>query len=591
MVNALKSGNLETNMAKTENGALTHATSGNACVDMFFKLGAMRGADVSRIQSTFHKAFMENPELATRIALWVRDIDKGAGERKIFRDILLWLETNEIVLCEKVVEHVIKTPKLIRWDDILIFKTAFMKDIAYNAIEEALKAKDSLCAKWCPRKGLIAVELRKHMGLTPKQYRKLIVGLTNVIETKMCNNEWEAIEPSKIPSLASARYRTALFRHIPDVMENYANKVEKGEAKINAGAVYPYDVLKPLMNYSYYHSSNCTASEVKIAQAQWNALPDFIGDNSILPVIDVSGSMGSTIAGNLTCMDISLSLGLYCATKQSGPFENLVVTFSNKPKFIQLKKSNISENLKIMRQMDWGMNTNIQATFDALLERSKRFEVTQDDMPKYILIISDMEFDSCSERLTNFQNIKSKFKKAGYIMPNLVFWNVQARGDAETVPISETSKIQPTNPYGQSKAMIEQVLNDLAASDPLWSLGVLRYFNPVGAHKSGEIGEDPQGTPDNLFPYVAQVAVGRRDRLQVFGDDYDTPDGTGVRDYIHVVDLAIGHVQALEHCLSASGVFTVNLGTGNGNSVLEMIHAFEKTSGKPVPYEIVDRRP
>ncbi|MBL4645939.1 MAG: UDP-glucose 4-epimerase GalE [Rhizobiales bacterium] len=164
-------------------------------------------------------------------------------------------------------------------------------------------------------------------------------------------------------------------------------------------------------------------------------------------------------------------------------------------------------------------------------------------------------------------------------------------GDAETVPISETSKIQPTNPYGQSKAMIEQVLNDLAASDPLWSLGVLRYFNPVGAHKSGEIGEDPQGIPDNLFPYVAQVAVGRRDRLQVFGDDYDTPDGTGVRDYIHVVDLAIGRVQALEHCLSASGVFTVNLGTGNGNSVLEMIHAFEKTSGKPVPYEIVDRRP
>ncbi|MEP0520517.1 MAG: UDP-glucose 4-epimerase GalE [Hyphomicrobiales bacterium] len=164
-------------------------------------------------------------------------------------------------------------------------------------------------------------------------------------------------------------------------------------------------------------------------------------------------------------------------------------------------------------------------------------------------------------------------------------------GNAKQTPIPETSTIQPTNPYGHSKAMVEQILMDLAASDAAWSIGILRYFNPVGAHKSGEIGEDPQGVPDNLLPYVSQVAVGRREKLQVFGNDYDTVDGTGIRDYIHVMDLAEGHVAAVKASLETDGVFAVNLGTGKGNSVLEVISAFENSSGKAVPYDIVARRP
>ncbi|MEH6724634.1 MAG: UDP-glucose 4-epimerase GalE [Hyphomicrobiales bacterium] len=164
-------------------------------------------------------------------------------------------------------------------------------------------------------------------------------------------------------------------------------------------------------------------------------------------------------------------------------------------------------------------------------------------------------------------------------------------GGADQMPISESARVQPTNPYGHSKAMVEQILNDLAAAEPEWGIGVLRYFNPVGAHKSGEIGEDPQGIPDNLFPYVSQVAVGLREKLQVFGNDYDTPDGTGVRDYIHVMDLAEGHVAALQTCLQSQGLFAVNLGTGQGNSVLEIIRAFEQASGRSVPFEITARRP
>ncbi|ENO90631.1 UDP-glucose 4-epimerase GalE [Thauera linaloolentis] len=163
-------------------------------------------------------------------------------------------------------------------------------------------------------------------------------------------------------------------------------------------------------------------------------------------------------------------------------------------------------------------------------------------------------------------------------------------GDPARVPIDESFPTTATNPYGWTKLMGEQILRDLAASDERWNVVLLRYFNPVGAHSSGRIGEDPDGLPNNLMPYVSQVAVGRLSRLKVFGGDYPTPDGTGVRDYIHVVDLALGHLKALERMGALSGVTTLNLGTGRGYSVLEMVRAFEQASGRPVPFDIVERR-
>lgn len=164
-------------------------------------------------------------------------------------------------------------------------------------------------------------------------------------------------------------------------------------------------------------------------------------------------------------------------------------------------------------------------------------------------------------------------------------------GDPHTVPIREDFPLHATNPYGRTKLMIEEMLRDLALSDPTWRIAILRYFNPVGAHASGLIGESPNGVPNNLMPFVAQVAVGRRTELSVFGSDYPTPDGTGVRDYIHVVDLALGHLAALDELARSSGTLTVNLGTGQGYSVLDMVRAFEQASGRSVPYRLVDRRP
>jgi UDP-glucose 4-epimerase len=165
-------------------------------------------------------------------------------------------------------------------------------------------------------------------------------------------------------------------------------------------------------------------------------------------------------------------------------------------------------------------------------------------------------------------------------------------GEPAQMPISEACPIgQPTNPYGRSKLMVEDMLRDLAASDPRWRFGILRYFNPVGAHESGLIGENPNGIPNNLLPYISQVAVGKLSELAVFGNDYPTPDGTGVRDYIHVVDLAEGHLRALEALQTRTGAHVWNLGTGQGYSVLEMVRAFEAASRKPVPYRVAPRRP
>ncbi|MFJ6028766.1 UDP-glucose 4-epimerase GalE [Pseudarthrobacter sp. NPDC092424] len=187
-------------------------------------------------------------------------------------------------------------------------------------------------------------------------------------------------------------------------------------------------------------------------------------------------------------------------------------------------------------------------------------------------------------------NLVDSMEKAG--VRRLVFSSsATVYGASEHVPLIEKSPMDATNPYGRTKEQIEDILTDLGAADPSWSIALLRYFNPVGAHESGRIGEDPRGVPNNLLPFVAQVAVGRRDKVMVFGNDYPTPDGTGVRDYIHVMDLAAGHLAALRFLARATGTFRWNLGTGRGSSVLEVIEAFSTAAGRQIPYEFTERRP
>ena len=243
----------------TENGMTTNGSSLSAVVDLFYNIGAMRGQDKERLIATFSKAFYQDPTRAMKILFWARDVRGGAGERQIFRDIMGYLvESHPETL--KMNLHLI--PEFGRWDDLLALEGTSLQEAAFNLIQAALlDDQNGLCAKWMPRKGTTAVKLRNHMGLTPKLYRKVLVSLTQVVEQMMCAKRWEDIDFSKLPSVASARYQKAFWKNAKEQYESYIGKLQKGEAKINAGAVYPYDITKSLYR-----------GNADVATEQWKAL-------------------------------------------------------------------------------------------------------------------------------------------------------------------------------------------------------------------------------------------------------------------------------------------------------------------------------
>jgi hypothetical protein len=405
-------------VARTENGMKAKAHSGNALVDLFYKIGASRGKSVT---ADFEKAFQEDADLAMKIAFWSRDVRGGAGERQIFRDILLHLEKLHPEVLESVLPFV---SEFGRWDDLLIFKTEKFKHLAYTLIGDALRERNGLAAKWMPRQGPIAVEIRNFYGMTPKQYRKSLVALTNVVETKMCAGDWDGIEFGKLPSLASARYNKAFAKNATASYNAYKARLTAGTDKVNASAVYPYDVIKTLRH----------GGDSVVADAQWASLPNYIGDASVMPLVDVSGSMCCPVGGNanLQCIDVALSLGLYCADKNTGVFKDTFLTFSSKPK-AQVVKGTLAQKMSQMNSSDWGMNTNLHAAFDEILRIAVKGGVNASDMPKTLLILSDMQFDQCvSFDDSAHQMIKRKYKEAGYEVPNIVFWNLNSK---DNVPV------------------------------------------------------------------------------------------------------------------------------------------------------------
>jgi len=409
--------NQDSDVARTTNGMRAHSTSGASLVDLFFKIGASRGKSVI---TEFDAAMQEDRDLAVKIALWSRDIRGGAGERQIFRDILLHLENIYPDVLEKVLPFV---PEFGRWDDVLIFRTEKFKNLAYTLLGQALTNANGLAATWTPRKGPVAVELREFLKMSPKQYRKLLVGLTNVVETKMCAQDWNAIEFGKLPSLASARYSKAFARNAAESYTAYRERLTAGTDKINAGAVYPYDVIRSIKS----------GGDSTVADAQWQALPDYIGNSSILPLVDVSGSMGITIAGTLTALDVAVSLGLYCSSKNTGVFRDTFLTFSSMPQLVRLTGT-LSEKLTQMNASDWGMSTNLVLAFERILEAAKLGQVPEENMPQTLLILSDMQFDRCAKfDHSAYQMIENRYREAGYRVPGVVFWNLAANS---TVPVS-----------------------------------------------------------------------------------------------------------------------------------------------------------
>ena len=417
----------------TENGMTTNTTSLNYNVDLFFKAGAMRNADENSIISLVSKAWVEEPTTCLRILFWARDIRGGAGERRFFKIAIKYLADKDP---QGMADILALIPEFGRWDDLLIFEDTHSEDFALSMIDLALTEGNGLCAKWMPRKGTFAVKLRNFMGLTPKGYRKKLVELTKVVETQMCANEWENINYEHVPSLAMSRYGKAFGKHTPDRFHGYIQSLQKGEAKINVGAVYPYDITKALFNND-------------VSEEQWKSLPNFLEGNTerILPLVDVSGSMGTSCGGNLTCMDVAISLGLYISERNEGPFKDHFITFSANPQ-LQHLTGTLKDRFNQMRYADWGMNTNLEAAYKLILDQAVKHNVPQDEMPTQILILSDMEFDSATtsgggwysnEIKTDWnptaqEMVKKMFTDAGYELPNIIYWNIQSRG--ENVPVS-----------------------------------------------------------------------------------------------------------------------------------------------------------
>jgi hypothetical protein len=422
---------MRTENVLTENGMITNSSTLDSCLDLFFMIGAVRplmktGEGRERLIRKFEAARNQDGLITRKLMFWARDAREGAGEREAFRVLLRHAS-------EKYPDEVITNIHLIaefgRWDDVFVTFGTPVEKAAIELIRKNLNDGNGLLAKWMPRTGgkvptekrLIANKVRIAMGMSAKEFRKFLVERTNVIETSMCKKDYTGVEYGKVPSLAMARYQKAFMKNDASGFENYKNALIKGEAKINAGAVYPYDIIKTL---------RFRGSE-DVAMKQWEALPNYMeGSNErVIPVCDVSGSMSTAVSGgNTSAMDVCLSLGLYISERNVGPFKDAFITFSARPQ-LQVLTGNLRSRLQQLERAQWDMNTNLEATFDLILNQAVKHNVSQEEMPTCILIMSDMEFDSCTGRNTAYGMIEEKYARAGYQLPKVVFWNIASRHD------------------------------------------------------------------------------------------------------------------------------------------------------------------
>jgi hypothetical protein len=414
--------------ARTANGMKARATSASAVLDFFGKAGSSRG---TALVKEFASALADSQDLALRALLWTRDIRGGAGERKQFRDLLAALDAGDPSLSARIMH---KVPLLGRWDDLFVYSDPLNRRKALEMYADALRNGDGLAAKWAPRekstKSAIAFELRKTLGLSPREYRKMLSELTNVVESQMCAKTWNEINFSHVPSLASARYQKAFGRNAGEAYSAYLRELQKPEAernpkvKINASAVYPYDVVKSVVT-----------GNAAVANEQWKALPNYIGNARIMPMVDVSGSMGNlrySYAGTVQPIDVAISLGLYLSEKNTSDFKDMFLTFSGRPK-LEVLKGSLSQRVAQLERAHWEMNTNLHAAFDEILRVAVSGGVAPADMPEMLLILSDMQFDKCSRFDDSAQEmIRRKYENAGYSVPKIVFWNLSMGAQGNT---------------------------------------------------------------------------------------------------------------------------------------------------------------
>lgn len=444
----------EFNQTTTENGAFAYKSTKSDVLDLFSQGGAYRNRSDRDVAMLFSKAFAENPLLAMKTLFYLRDVTEGQGERRFFRLALKELALHNPVALKKNL-HLI--PTFGRWDDILVLLETSLKSDVSALIKAQLKAdvktdNPSLLAKWMPSENASSIQtkkyakiLRESMGATPKQYRKLLSKLRkqiDVLETKLTEKNYEAIDYSKLPSKAGLIYRGAFFRNDEERYKNFLDSLTKGEVKVNAKALYPYEITaKAFQGWSgrnmwgSYGSAVVTREEVQLLDAQWKALPDFIGEEgeNSLALIDTSGSMSGTP------INVAISLGIYLAERNKGPFHNHFLSFNSNPELCEIRGTNIVEKARNISDTSWGGSTNIQKAFERILKVAVDNNTPQEEMVGKLYIISDMQFDRCtgSPSVHIFKAMEKRFNDAGYKLPNLVFWNVDARNSNTPMTMNE----------------------------------------------------------------------------------------------------------------------------------------------------------
>ncbi len=459
----------EANKTYTENGAVTYATTMSDCLDLFATIGALRSASEEDIIGRFIKAFAENPDIATKILFYARDIRGGLGERRAFKTILGYLAKNE---AETVRKNIANVAEYGRFDDLLVLMGTPCEDMLVEYLKGQLdkdmqalsdKGDVSLLAKWLPsvnasnkKTVLTAKRLAKKMGYTDAEYRKtlsLLRAHIKIIENNLREKDY-SFDYEKQASKALYKYREAFRRNDGERYEAFLDKAAKDPSVMHTATLTPYDVVAPIISRSN-NGEGFTETERKAMDVTWNALENYAGSENALAVVDGSGSM--YWGCNPLPAAVAESLSIYFAEHNTGAFKGHFITFSHSPRLVEVKGRDIVEKMKYCMGFNECANTDIEATFNLILRTAVNNKLEPKDMPARLYIISDMEFDSCANNssLTNFENARNKYEECGYKLPELVFWNVSSRNRQQPVTMNEQGVILVSGCTPQIFSMIE----------------------------------------------------------------------------------------------------------------------------------------
>lgn len=453
------------NVSMTENGAIGYKTSGKELVDINFAVASMRGMTSEQISKKFIRAFGENQMMAMRWLFFCRDVREGLGERRTFRIILQEMAKSNPEMIIKLINLI---PEYGRYDDLwCLLDNKEVSDKVISLVEKQLEADlvgrregktISLLSKWLPSSNASSTDTKKYakmiykkLNITERQYRKMLSALRkylDVVECKMSAKEWDKIKYEAVPSRANLIYNGAFLRNDEGRRREYLSKLEKGETKINAGVLFPHDIVHKYCNHSSYWDTSIGNYDATI-EALWKALPDTVHEcGNTIVVADGSGSMTCNVGGNtnVTALEVANALSIYFAEHMSGEFKDKYITFSGRPQLVDFSNCNtLHDKIRVALSHDECANTNIEKVFDLILDTAVNNHMSQEEIPQNVLIISDMEFDSCATSGNGrydsrpnqklFNVIKQRYQDAGYSLPRLVFWNVNSR--TGTIPVKE----------------------------------------------------------------------------------------------------------------------------------------------------------